>query len=251
MKGTTVMIKIINMLTFFLSKCGIKMGKTESNLGYFIQFKGFNIEKQKKTPKYHRNRYNKYQKKYTEFDIETSNLVLDVGSGSFPFPFATHLIDSSPNENFHRGGGEIKLDHRPFIVCNVEYLPFKSNSFDYILCSHVLEHVDNPKKACNEIMRVASKGYIETPTRLSDIMYNYTRIHKWNISAVDDTLVFIEYSDREKKGTGISSFEKMLNSEYQNPFQNLVTNNQDLFVNMLQWKNKFNYYVFDKNGEIK
>ena len=37
-------------------------------------------------------------------------------------------------------------------------LPFKDNSFDFILCNHVLEHIPNDQKAMQEIYRVLSPG---------------------------------------------------------------------------------------------
>ena len=40
-------------------------------------------------------------------------------------------------------------------ICN---LPFKDNSFDFILCNHVLEHIPNDTKAMQELYRVLSKG---------------------------------------------------------------------------------------------
>lgn len=36
-------------------------------------------------------------------------------------------------------------------VCN---MPFKDNSFDFLLCNHVLEHIEDDKKAMSEIYRV-------------------------------------------------------------------------------------------------
>lgn len=38
-------------------------------------------------------------------------------------------------------------------------LPYKSNSFDLVVCTEVLEHLENPKKAYRELVRV-SKKYI-------------------------------------------------------------------------------------------
>lgn len=38
-------------------------------------------------------------------------------------------------------------------------LPYKSNSFDLVVCTEVLEHLENPKKAYRELIRV-SKKYI-------------------------------------------------------------------------------------------
>ena len=47
---------------------------------------------------------------------------------------------------------EIKAD-----ICN---LPLEDNTYDYILCNHVLEHVDDDLKAMSELYRVLKKGGI-------------------------------------------------------------------------------------------
>jgi predicted SAM-dependent methyltransferase len=40
-------------------------------------------------------------------------------------------------------------------ICN---LPFKDNSYDVILCNHVLEHIPDDTKAMQELFRVLKKG---------------------------------------------------------------------------------------------
>ncbi|TNJ44633.1 methyltransferase domain-containing protein [Tamlana fucoidanivorans] len=40
-------------------------------------------------------------------------------------------------------------------ICN---LPFEDNTFDFILCNHVLEHIPNDTKAMEELYRVLRKG---------------------------------------------------------------------------------------------
>ena len=45
---------------------------------------------------------------------------------------------------------EIKAD-----ICD---LPFENNSYDLVLCNHVLEHVSNDKLAIRELFRVLKKG---------------------------------------------------------------------------------------------
>ena len=42
-------------------------------------------------------------------------------------------------------------------ICN---LPFEDNSFDFILCNHVLEHIQNDKKAMQELYRILKPGGI-------------------------------------------------------------------------------------------
>ena len=40
-------------------------------------------------------------------------------------------------------------------ICN---LPFESNSYDIIFCNHVLEHIEDDKKAMQELLRVLKPG---------------------------------------------------------------------------------------------
>jgi SAM-dependent methyltransferase len=47
-------------------------------------------------------------------------------------------------------------------------LPFQDNSFDFILCNHVLEHIPNDTKAMQELYRVL--------TRTEQLFYKFHRI---------------------------------------------------------------------------
>lgn len=193
-----------------------------------------------------------YQREYIDFNIKSGQKVLDVGSGGHPFPLATHLVDLYFDDNFHRGGEKLVTDNRDIVKASIENLPFKDKEFDFVYCSHLLEHVDNPDKACEEIMRVGKRGYIETPTRLSDTMFNFTKIkhHKWYVEFLADTLLFFEYDFKKQKDTGIDDFFLFYHSKWNNPFQRLVYNNRDLFVNMLLWENRFYYCVFNQKGDL-
>lgn len=48
---------------------------------------------------------------------------------------------------------------------NIEALPFPDNSFDIVVCSHILEHVKDFDKAVSEIKRIARKKVIVTIPR--------------------------------------------------------------------------------------
>jgi 2-polyprenyl-3-methyl-5-hydroxy-6-metoxy-1,4-benzoquinol methylase len=62
-------------------------------------------------------------------------------------------------------------------ICSVgEYLPFKDNSFDFIECVTVLEHVKEPEKVVEEMIRVVRKGgfiYILIPNYLYPFEQHY------------------------------------------------------------------------------
>ena len=84
-------------------------------------------------------------------------------------------------------------------------------------------------------------------------MFNFTKIpnhHRWHTQVLDNTLIFIEWKDSERRNLGTDYFFNQFHSAYQNPFQDLMYNNRDLFVSMLLWDDKFDYIVINKNGEI-
>lgn len=56
--------------------------------------------------------------------------------------------------------GTKKYPHLKFELADAHKLPFKSNSFDMVICYEVIEHLVNPKKALLEMKRVMKKnGY--------------------------------------------------------------------------------------------
>lgn len=130
------------------------------------------------------------------FGAKDSRKVLDVGSGHHPHEDATHLVDLLPDDDSERGK-PLKVLGRPIIRGTVEALPFRDKSFDYVYACHVLEHTKDPETACNELMRIARAGYIETPSPFYEQGYNYPQtdrgwaFHRWFVWAQEDqTLVF-------------------------------------------------------------
>ncbi len=59
---------------------------------------------------------------------------------------------------------------------NIYKLGFKDNSFDLVICSEVLEHLENPKKGLKELIRV-SKKYIllSVPNEPFFEIFNFTQ----------------------------------------------------------------------------
>lgn len=192
-----------------------------------------------------------YQNQSMHWDIQSSDRVLDVGCGGWPFKHATHLADKYPETTTHRTES-LARDHRPFHQVDLEQLPFSDKSFDFVFCSHVLEHTDNPGTAMRELCRVGKRGYVEVPTRLSDVMFNFTRLenhHKWHGLVVKDTVILIEWSDSERRELG-NEFYNELHSNYDNNFQRFFARNRDLFFASLHWNEELNFLVIDKYGNI-
>lgn len=54
------------------------------------------------------------------------------------------------------------------VLCDATFMPFKSDCFEIVFCSHLLEHVDEPLEVLKEILRVAKNEVeLEVPHRLS------------------------------------------------------------------------------------
>ncbi|MFH1328013.1 MAG: methyltransferase domain-containing protein [Candidatus Bathyarchaeota archaeon] len=68
---------------------------------------------------------------------------LDIGSGKTPKGKVT--LDRNP-------------DFKPDIVADIQFLPIKNEAVNSLVCSHVIEHVDNLDRTINELKRVLKKG---------------------------------------------------------------------------------------------
>jgi SAM-dependent methyltransferase len=113
-------------------------------------------------------------------------LVLEIGSGDNPNPRADILVDKFLFDNTERGGN-IVID-RPMVVADAHHLPFKDGVFAYTICSHILEHMDDPIQFANELTRVSKAGYIQSPAEIAERMFHWS-FHRWYVNLIDDTLV--------------------------------------------------------------
>lgn len=89
-------------------------------------------------------------------------LVLDVGSGQKPMWRADVLVERYLDDSSQRPGPLCVA--RPLICRDIEALPLKDKAFDFIYCSHVLEHVSDPERAARELGRVGKAGIIAVPS---------------------------------------------------------------------------------------
>lgn len=117
-----------------------------------------------------------------------AGLILDAGSGSFPNPAADILCDGELVDSRHRHGLPVVID-RPFVVARVESLPFRDQAFEFVIASHIAEHVNDPDGFCRELTRVARAGYVETPSPLADWAL-HEEYHIWRVRSRRGRLTF-------------------------------------------------------------
>jgi ubiquinone/menaquinone biosynthesis C-methylase UbiE len=66
-----------------------------------------------------------------------------------------------------------ELPHVTFVRANIEELPFPEQSFDTVICAHVLEHVQRIPEALSELRRVAKKKLIIVVPRQRPYRYTF------------------------------------------------------------------------------
>jgi SAM-dependent methyltransferase len=110
--------------------------------------------------------------------IKPGDRVLEVGPGGTPFPRSNVLLEKifdDKNEAFHQRGCAPELNtNKSVVFYSGDRFPFKDKEFDYVVCSHVLEHVDDVPGFCAELTRVSKAGYLEFPTVYYDYMYDFS-----------------------------------------------------------------------------
>jgi len=104
--------------------------------------------------------------------------VLDIGCGYTAHENATVICDIQDLSEFYKDKNFIKLENN--------ILPFKDKEFDFVIASHVIEHVEDVKTFIKELERISSKGYIELPTILEDnLVFENRKDHIWHMEFDD------------------------------------------------------------------
>ena len=103
---------------------------------------------------------------------ESNWKVLDIGCGYTANKYANTIADIQDLSKFYKD--------RNFVKITNDKLPFKDKEFDFVISSHVIEHVENFKFFIKELERISSKGYIELPTRFADnLIFENKNDHIW------------------------------------------------------------------------
>ena len=160
--------------------------------------------------------------------------ILDIGCGHSPNEFATTICDVQDLSNFYKD--------KNFVRLNSKELPFKDNQFDFVIASHVMEHVEDFKFFISELERISKKGYIELPTKLEDnLVFENKKEHIWQMD-FDDVNSKLVISDK------IQFLEPIITVS---TIQKLRAYFRSSFVLELYWENNIDYEFRKNDKEIK
>ena len=98
--------------------------------------------------------------------------ILDIGCGYKAHKNASVIADIQDFSDFYK--------EKKFVKIQGKNLPFKDKEFDFVIASHVIEHVKDFEFFIKELERISSKGYIELPSRLGDnLVFENKNDHVW------------------------------------------------------------------------
>ena len=155
--------------------------------------------------------------------------ILDIGCGYGANKYAKTICDVQDLSKYYPNKKFVKLIEKK--------LPFKDKEFDFVIASHVMEHVEDVEFFIKELERVSNKGYIELPTKLEDnLVFENKKDHLWHMD-FDDIELKLLISKKTQYFEPILSVSsiKKLNEIFRKSFvlELFWENNIDYVINML------------------
>ena len=160
----------------------------------------------------------------------TSWKILDIGCGYTAHKNANVVCDVQDLSSVYK--------EKDFVKLTSNILPFKDKEFDFVIASHVIEHVKDVEIFIKELQRVSSKGYIELPTKLEDnLVFENKKDHIWHMEFDDDKnqLIISKKIQFLEPVLTVSSAKKFLKYFRQS------------LVLELFWENSIEFNIVDKN----
>ena len=158
--------------------------------------------------------------------------ILDIGCGYSANSYATTICDVQDLSSFYKD--------KNFVILKDKDLPFNDNHFDFVISSHVMEHVKDLKYFIKELERISKKGYIELPTKLEDnLVFENKKEHIWQMD-------FDDVNQKLLISKKIQYFEPILTVS---TIQKLRKYFKSSLVLELFWENKIEYEFVEINED--
>jgi SAM-dependent methyltransferase len=172
-------------------------------------------------------------------NVKVGDKVLEIGPGGSPHPRADVLLErtfSDVDAKKQRGNTRALRTDKQIIFYDGGVFPFRDGEFDYVICSHVIEHVENIDEFCSEIFRVGRSGYFEFPTPFYEYLYNF-EVHKQFVFHSDSVLRFLP-----KQRSSLAEFSRiqmMFHRTLELGYTDLVEDMKELMFQGFEWVEPF------------
>lgn len=183
--------------------------------------------------------------------IKAADLVLEIGPGAFPdyraHVYADKYSGTSDVDLAQFGGRRPKKLRKPCIRIPEGLAELPDGAFDYIICSHVLEHLtDNELSSLvGHVNRLAPRVYIEVPSYCYEVIYSFD-VHKRVITLQYGQVVTLNKKNLEVNELLAHLFRKMRGSGLKPD-----TQMPDLFVEGAEFKTPVGVHILDTHAEFK
>lgn len=162
--------------------------------------------------------------------------ILDIGCGYRANKYASIIADVKDFSDFYKS--------KEFVKINGKKLPFKDKEFDFVIASHVIEHVEDFEFFLKELERISSRGYIELPTRLGDnLVFENLKDHIWwfTFDDINNQLIVSKKNQLIEPFISVSIAKK---------FEEIF---RESLVLEIEWNNEIEYKIDNKikNENIK
>ena len=160
--------------------------------------------------------------------------ILDIGCGYTANKYSTHVADTQDFSNLYKD--------KKFTHIKEKKLPFADKEFNFIIASHVLEHVEDIEYFIKELERVANSGYIEVPTRLEDNLVDVNeKAHIWwiNFDDINNSLFITKRKQIIEPFLSVSTI------------QNLRKFFRDSLITEIFWESKINYLISKSSNDLE
>jgi len=155
--------------------------------------------------------------------------IADIGCGYRANVNASVIADVQDLSDYYPDKKFVKIDEKK--------LPFKDKEFDFVIASHVIEHVQDFEYFVKELERISSKGYIELPSRLGDnLIFENRTDHIWWFTFDDINNQIIA----SKRNQLIDPFMTVSMGKH---FEKIF---RESFVLELTWEDKIEYKIDDE-----
>jgi len=173
--------------------------------------------------------------------IKPTDKVLEIGPGATPYHRSDIFLEKDYDsvEELIAQSGRVGLlkTSKEVIKYKGDIFPFDDNEFDYIVCSHVLEHVDNVELFLKEVQRVGKRGYLEFPTVYYDYIYNFPE-HTQCLFFKDD---IINWMPKEESGlNNFKSLHEFFFATIELGYHEYINSMKNYFFQGFEWEGSIN-----------
>lgn len=173
-------------------------------------------------------------------NIADSESVLEIGPGAHPHPRSNVLLEldyKNAKEREAQFGHDARLStDKKIVFYDGKKFPFADKAFDYVICSHVLEHIEDVPFFLSEIFRVSNKGYFEYPLVYYDYLYNFD-VHVNFLKFEDGTLTWMK-----KANSPLQTFQPvqdLFNLSIKKGYVSLVNDLLPFLIEGFEWNGPF------------